>query len=136
MTYKDLKSNLDSVLLRCLDLHIRQIPEYRKAYIQDHAIVIYTRAGGEGRDFYDNLETCYENYPDLFDCITDPDGPWLDDLRQHPLYLFDADGAYDNSYCSFYFDFPERYRSDLLAFGRGETDHAYSKHWTRLILEG
>lgn len=131
--------------MRHVDLHIllsileldeyEHIPRFRTAYIEDDEIVIHTRTGGGNRDFHENETTCRENYPEYFDGKTDPTGPWNDDLRAHPRYLYDTDSEYDATYADFYFNIPEPYKDDVLAYTRSDQDHEYSKHWTELLLK-
>ena len=80
------------------------IPRFRDAYFDadENRLVIFTRTGGGNRDYYDSRdgEGAEEGY----------EGPFNDDLRALPTFLYDEDDDFDCTYASFYFSVPEAYK--------------------------
>lgn len=127
-----------SVLLLLVGLHPRQIPRFRDIWWDGTHIAIHTRTGGGNRDAYESKESFELHYPD----DEAADGPWNEDLRQHPGYVSDADDTYDSTYATFLFtpseearafiahnDIPvqgqtpsERWKAKLKQFETGEFD--------------
>ena len=104
--------NSASCLLIILGLDMNDIPRFRDCYYdtEKELICIYTRTGGGNRDFYENEETCRDNYPEYFLGEEEhPNGPWNDDLRKHELFQSDKDSSYDSTYANFYFKVPEKF---------------------------
>ena len=113
------------LVLSILGVTPEQIPRYRDSYIDGERLVIYTRTGGGNRDYYENLESCSSNYPDYFVEGEDhPSGPWNDDLRDIPGFLYDSDDDYDCTYASFYYEIPDNFlylKDKLMSMARNET---------------
>lgn len=98
------------VLLHLLGKDRSDFGRFRDAYITDKHIVVYTRCGGFNRESY---------------------GEVFDEMEDHPLYQYDEDDNYDNTYASFYFNFPEEYADDLKA--QGKESYSPSEKWTIMI---
>lgn len=98
-------SNSD-LLLAILGLTPADVPRFRSCYWDGERIVVHTRTGGGNRDYYENEECCRESYPEYFEGDDKPSGPWNDDLRLNPGYLFDQDDDFDPTYADFYFKPP------------------------------
>jgi hypothetical protein len=120
-------------LLKILGFNQSDIPRYRDCFLQDNAIVIYTRTGGGNRDFYENEETCRSCYPEDFEEENPPSGPWNDDLRKNPNFISDCDEDFDCTYANFYFKFPEEFRDDLEALANKTTNYTPSQKWKMLF---
>lgn len=126
-------NQLAPFLLATLNLNDSKVPRFRDCYLRDDKIVIYTRTGGGNRDFYDSEESCRSNYPEYFDGEDAPSGPWNDDLRAHPNYVFDEDDDYDRTYAYFYFSYPDDYAADLKALASADKSHTPSEQWQNLF---
>ena len=82
-----------TILLGILGLTRENVPRYRDCWWTGNQIAVHTRTGGGNRDYYENLESCRDNYPEYFKGTEeDPHGPWNDDLRQ--LATFKKDLAF------------------------------------------
>ncbi len=101
------------------------VGRYRDSWVErgedgEPVIAVYTRNGGGNRECW-----CDGGHPD---------GPCTaliatEVLPAHPLYLRDADDAYDCTYATFYFKVPDEYREalaevagDPVALGAAGTD--------------
>lgn len=73
-------------LVRALGLMPDDFGRFRDAFRAEGGIVVYTRCGGGNRQDY---------------------GPVFARMREHSLYLRDADDGFDNTYCTFFFRMPE-----------------------------
>lgn len=105
------------------------IPRFRDAYFdaEENRLVIFTRTGGGNRDYYDSRdgEGAEEGY----------EGPFNDDLRDLPNFLYDEDDDFDCTYASFYFSVPEAYKpifDTLRDLGAG-TDVKPMDRFTQMI---
>lgn len=126
-------NSLADVLLACLGISREDVPRFRDCYLDGDLIVIHTRTGGGNRDYYDSEHECRANYPDYFDGQDDPSGPWNDDLRALPTYLYDEDDDFDCTYADFYFSIPDEYRDNLTALSEGIPVEKPSEKWQKLI---
>lgn len=70
-------------------------------------IAVYTRQGGGNRECYCGSEPDRAHVPDQCYAACN------EALAAHPLYLRDADDAFDRTYCTFYFRAPEQWREVL-----------------------
>jgi hypothetical protein len=77
-------------LLKLLDAERGDFGRFRSAYVTPTHIVVHTRCGGGNREEY---------FPE-----------WVVD---HPLYTYDEDDDFDNTYADIYFKHPAGYE-DLL----------------------
>ena len=77
-------------ILSALSLSEASIQRFRDCWIDEdnNRIVIYTRTGGNNREYFPN-----------------------EALTSHPLYLYDEDDDFDNTYASYYFSLPSRKES-------------------------
>lgn len=93
------------ILLSLVGVSPNDVPRFRDCYIDENKnIAIHTRTGGGNRDFYENAARCKANYPEYFEEGKEPfSGPWNDDLRALPGYLYDQDDDFDCTYATFYF---------------------------------
>lgn len=125
------------VFLTCLNLHPSNIPRFRDCYVRDNAIVVYTRTGGGNREFYESEASCRSNYPEYFagEPSEHPQGPWNEDLRQHPNFVSDVDCDFDCTYAYFFFSFPDEYKEDLKAISQANRDHHPSERWKAMFAE-
>jgi hypothetical protein len=99
------------VVLGVLGITPDQVPRLRDAYYDGRYLCIYTRTGGGNRDYYENEQSCRENYPEmLMPGVDSPKGPWNDDLRAVPGFVTDRDDSYDSTYATFFFEVPEQFR--------------------------
>ena len=122
------------ILLEILGLSMNDIPRFRDCFLEGDNIVVHTRTGGGNRDYYENEETCRENYPLYFVKEEEiPTGPWNDDMRSNPFYLHDEDGDYDSTYANFYFRFPDEYAEDLKALAAKDESYKPSEKWEALF---
>jgi hypothetical protein len=80
------------------------IPRFRDAYFDadKNRLVIFTRTGGGNREYYDSR--------DRESSEGGRQGPFNDDLRALPAFLYDEDDEFDCTYASFYFSVPEAYK--------------------------
>lgn len=122
------------VLLACLGISENDVPRFRDCFLDGDKIVIHTRTGGGNRDYYESEEECRSNYPDYFDGEDDPSGPWNDDLRSMPTYLYDEDDDYDCTYANFYFSIPKEFEEDIAMIAEGSATLKPSEKW-QLLLE-
>lgn len=95
-----------SDLLKLLGITEHDVPRYRSCYWNGTHIVIHTRTGGGNRDFYENEESCRDNYPEYFEGEEPPSGPWNDDLRAISGYVEDRDDDFDCTYADFFYEPP------------------------------
>lgn len=123
------------LLLECLELTYGDIPRFRDCYLAAGSIVVYTRTGGGNRDYYESEESCREHYPSYFEGNKEdhPQGPWNDDLRNHPCYTQDEDDSFDSTYALFYFKYPEKWRNDLEALSKQTSEYNPSEQWLKLL---
>jgi hypothetical protein len=85
-------------------------PRFRDCYFDGTDIVVHTRTGGGNRDYYEDLKTCRENYPEYFKDRNEenwPTGPWNADMYAHPWFSRDEDSEFDPTYANFYFRPPK-----------------------------
>lgn len=123
-----------SVLLAVLGFDESDIPRYRDCYLEGEYIVIHTRTGGGNRCFYDCEERCRRNYPEYFDSEDHtPSGPWNEDMRAHPSFVYDEDDDFDCTYADWYFSFPPEYADDLRAIRDKEKFTKPSDKWKQLL---
>jgi hypothetical protein len=85
---------------------------YRDIYVTDSHIVVHTRNGGWNRD----------NYLSVFE-----------EMSQHPLYDYDEDDSFDETYADIYFRHPEEHRELLKEMAVGTVTP--SEKW-KMLLEG
>jgi hypothetical protein len=121
------------VLLATIGLTTSDIPRFRDCYIHEDKIVIYTRTGGGNRDYYEDEETCRDNYPEYFVGDDQPSGPWNSTLQQNSFYLYDEDDDFDCTYVYFYFKFPEDYADDLKAIASNNETYTPTQKWQDLF---
>jgi hypothetical protein len=122
------------VLLAVLGITADRVPRYRDCFIDGENIVIHTRTGGGNREWYESVESCRLNYPEMFDGKDDtPNGPWNDDLRALPTYIRDEDDDFDCTYANFYFAFPVAFSDDLKALSSKSDTYKPSEKWAALF---
>jgi hypothetical protein len=128
------KNPLSTTFLKVLGLTEDKVPRFRDCYLDDDRIVVYTRTGGGNRDYYENEESCRENFPEYFgEGKEEPDGPWNDDLRAHPCFISDEDSDFDSTYAYFYFKYPDEYAEDLKAIAKTDRSWTPSDKWKSLL---
>lgn len=93
---------LAALTLEALRLTPGDIPRFRDAYFdaEENQLVVYTRTGGGNREYYGGRGG-YDN--------EDYEGPFNEDLENHPNYLRDEDDDFDCTYAYFYFSIPESF---------------------------
>ncbi len=110
-------------ILPALGKHPDEYPRFRDCFFGDdekpateNKIIVYTRTGGGNRPFYDNAESWKaQNEGD------DPgEGPWNDDLRAMPGFLFDYDDDFDCTFNNFVFDIPPEWKDDVDLINNGK----------------
>lgn len=122
------------VLLAALGLTSADVPRIRDVYVDGEYIVIHTRTGGGNRDYYENLETCRDSYPEYFTNAQEaPCGPWNDDLRANPHFDHDDDDEFDSTYANFYFRFPAEYADMLSAYAAKNPAVTPTEKWQALL---
>jgi hypothetical protein len=109
------------VLLAMLGIDSNDVPRFRDCFLAGDRIAIHTRTGGGNRDYYEHSDRCRDNYPEYFgEGKEAPSGPWNADLRQLPGFEYDEDDDYDNTYATFYFKVPEKFKHLLEKLPQGE----------------
>lgn len=99
-------------ILATLNLTPRDVGRYRDCFVTaEDEIAVYTRNGGGNR----------EEYQVVFDV-----------LRNHPLYIRDADDEFDSTYATIYFRLPEEYAEDLRKIALKEPFDP-SKRWLDML---
>lgn len=94
-----------------------KVPRFRDAYLfldeptKEPRIAIYTRTGGGNRYWYESLERRMATEGR----DTDPSGPFNEDLRALPGFLYDRDDCFDNTYATFVYEVPQEYRDEVRA---------------------
>lgn len=121
------------MLLSCLGFTKDDIPRFRDCAIEGNNIVIHTRTGGGNRDYYESEECCRINYPDYFNGVANPSGPWNSTLANNAFFLRDQDDDYDCTYANFYFRFPDEYAADLTALAERSETYKPSDKWQALL---
>lgn len=86
-------------VLDALGIDPGEVPRLRDCWVEPapdggYRVAVHTRAGGGNREAYQ---------------------PDLDELADHPLYLFDQDESHDPTYATVYFALPEVYAEELRA---------------------
>lgn len=79
-------------ILSTLELNREMVGRFRDCFVINGEIAIYTRNGGGNRD----------DYAEVFE-----------QLSNHPCYLRDEDDAFDSTYATIYFKFPEQFAEQL-----------------------
>jgi len=104
---------LTGVVLSALNIDTSNIPRFRDAYYnaEDNHLVILTRTGGGNRDHYENMDSRRNSWWCELDVPTEDDlaGPYNEDLRKHPNFLWDQDDDFDNTYAVFFYSVPEAF---------------------------
>ena len=126
------KNSLSQLLLSTLNLTENDVPRYRDCCIDGDKILVYTRVGGGNRPYYDNVESLKSQFGSDID-DDECHGPFSDDLRKHPDFLYDEDDEMDRTYCSFYFSFPEEYKEELTELAKKVKTVTPSKQWETLL---
>lgn len=124
------------LLLKILGLNRDDFYRYRDCFLtKDGKIAVYTRGGGPNRECY-----CSE-YPLSDRTVSDEDGEWHfsdcpfilnSKIRSHPLYLYDEDDDFDNTYATFYFRVPDELKKLLESEGV-EAEPERSELWKALL---
>lgn len=104
------------LILKALDLTRKDIGRFRDIFLKDGKIELYTRLGGGNRrcpcdkDEVENhsCSVCYRNE--------------IERLQNHPNYIKDEDDNFDDTYATFYFEYPEKHKKWLKALEMGELD--------------
>lgn len=108
-------------LLAVIGLTVGDVGRYRDAYVSEGMIAVYTRNGGGNRECWDDeADDCR-----CTGCIA------TRHLPAHPLYLFDRDDSFDETYATFYFRIPDDWRERLAQFDIGEFDS--DERWMAVI---
>ena len=126
-------NNAAPMLLSCLGFKSTDIPRFRDCFIRGNNIVIHTRTGGGNRGYYESEECCRLNYPEDFDNVDDPSGPWNSTMSNNAFYICDDDDEYDCTYANFYFRFPDEYVNDLTALAERSETYKPSDKWQALF---
>jgi len=87
-------------LLGCLGLSRDDFGRFRDVWCKAGEICVYTRVGGGNRPYYRGV---------------------FEKLRQHPCYVRNEDDDFDDTYCTFYFRYPEAYRERLAVLEHPDT---------------
>ena len=103
---------LTGVVLSSLNLDTTKIPRFRDAYFEgdNNRLVIFTRTGGGNRDYYESVESRRADWwGDDEPTEEDLEGPYNEDLRNHPNFISDEDDDFDCTYAYFYYSIPESF---------------------------
>lgn len=114
-------------LLAALGLTESDVPRFRDCFWDGERIVIHTRTGGGNREAYENLATYQANFPGDDNTA----GPWNDDLRAVPGFLYDEDDEFDSTYANFYYTPPEAVRD---AFAQMPAEATPAEKWVSLFV--
>lgn len=109
-------------ILATLGLARADCGRFRDCFISNGEIAVYTRNGGGNRQ-------CWEERGDECTC---PGCIITDRLPRHPCYLRDEDDAFDCTYATVYFRFPDEFSDDLKRLDSDETFEP-SKRWLDAI---
>lgn len=111
------------------------VPRYRDCYLNEAGdrIIIHTRTGGGNRGHYDSLAR-HKNECTYDDCVHE--GPFNEDLRVLPGFLYDADDDFDCTYADFHFEVPEPFREQVKLLREiGASEAPAGERW-QAMLEG
>lgn len=103
------------VILATLNLTQEDCGRFRDCYVCNREIIVYTRNGGGNRRHWEN-EIGEE--PGI-ECSC-PGCIVTYRLPSHSQYLRDEDNAFDSTYATIYFSFPEQFAEGLTALDTGE----------------
>jgi hypothetical protein len=98
-------------ILATLGLTRADTGRFRDCFVANGEIAVYTRNGGGNREQYQKI---------------------IDDLAQNLYYLRDEDDAFDCTYATIYFKFPEEYADELKKLDIG-IPFDPSAHWLDAI---
>ena len=93
----------ETFLLSLLGITEEAVPRYRDIYIDEGNLVLHTRTGGGNRAAYENIHSWKRECSWMVD-DEEPSGPWNEDLRNLPGFLYDRDDEYDPTYADFYYE--------------------------------
>src|SRR3990167_6526477 len=94
-----------STILATLGLTVEDIGRFRDCFVTDNQIAIYTRLGGGNKEcFCESKNNSHEG----FCYVTN-----IETMRAHPNFLYDQDDTFDETYCTYYFSFPDQFKDKL-----------------------
>ena len=111
------KENEDAEkLLNMLNLERDDFGRYRDAYLNADGtvIIVYTRCGGGNREDYDYV---------------------FESMEDHSQYIRDYDDEYDETYCYFEFDVPQRLLEETKEMSTGEKPLNVTEKFNKAIEE-
>lgn len=111
------KENEDAEkLLNMLNLERDDFGRYRDAYLNADGtvIIVYTRCGGGNREDYDYV---------------------FESMEDHSQYIRDYDDEYDETYCYFEFDVPQKYLEETKEMSTGEKPLNVTEKFNKAIEE-
>jgi hypothetical protein len=112
---------LADIILGTLGFTREDIGRFRDAYVCNGKIAIYTRLGGNNRLCF--CEPNEEHY-----CYIEN----IRKMESHPNFLYYEDDEFDNTYATYYFSFPEKFKELLQAFDTGE-EWKPDERWLRAL---
>lgn len=103
------ENKLKDILFKILNKKESDFGRFRDIYIDEEkkCIGVYTRNGGGNRKDYEEV---------------------FEEMKKHPLYLYNEDDDFDCTYATIYFKLPEEYK-ELLNYGEKNKN----SQWLELI---
>ncbi len=103
-------------LLAMLGMAREEFGRFRDAYLNGDGteIIVYTRIGGDNRDYYDKV---------------------FEDMENSDYYIQDYDDEYDETYCYFRFDVPKKYLKETKGAATGEEPLTVHEKFQQAIEE-
>lgn len=120
------------MLLGFLGVTYDDVPRFRDTWLETGRpegtlIAVHTRTGGGNRDYYDNAES-YKS-----ETGEEGAGPWNDDLRALPGFLYDEDDDFDCTYATFYFRPVSEVEKLVEQLGAISNDERPAEKWQKLF---
>lgn len=117
------------LLLGFLGITTDDVPRFRDCWLDEGKIAIHTRTGGGNRDWYDSAEHYKAESGE------DGTGPWNDDLRALPGFLYDEDDDFDCTYATFYFQPTDEIAPLVEQLSAISSSEKPSEKWQKLFAD-
>lgn len=92
-----------ALVLAIIGLKEHDIERFRDCGVTQDGVYVYTRTGGGNREEYQNKI-----------------------LTSSPYYRYDEDDGFDSTYATYYFDFPEEIKDDVISMLENIEEHGVS----------